>query len=43
MVQVAALLGLETKVMTAVELHVMDALDWAPTAGWQERRKTCNA
>lgn len=37
------LLGLEAKVMTAVELHLMDALDWAPTAGWQERRKTYNA
>lgn len=39
MCQVGELLGLDQKVVAAIELHVMQALDWAPTAGWQSRRR----
>lgn len=37
------LLGLDRRVVTAVELHVMEALEWAPTAGWQSRRREFRA
>lgn len=41
--QIGELLGLDRKVVATVELYVMEALEWAPTAGWQARRRDFRA